>query len=384
MYDKNNQKVVTIEYYIGSDFTGNIFSGTVEYKGRTIPYTFPVFVEDLVYSDGKYSYPSQVINTDLSLLMVRYIDKDGWVQSLSINNYLLDENQEVIMGTDVGYQTYFELQVGKSYTFTISGIRYSFTVTETDMDAGYVFIVSDSIKKTQVKVPANHYLIVSEYNQMKFFPDSNGIVTIPVGEKTSFYVTISNGIVEGSSTNIITNDDSIYEFYPFYVLDGATIQNGENYSSNMMKGDNGISYYYIYDVASQITELNTPVEKVYTNGRYEEYKISLENFVYNDEYNAYYCNFEEQFDHILNFNSDYAMQMVSWSKDYYKTSYYDFLNGKWVYKAYVENGTKIEIENNPNDFVGYTFTNSDEKELNVTVEYNGIVHEITIENSNNN
>lgn len=384
LYSKDNEKIKIISSEIYSYFTGDIFSGTVEYQGRTIPYVFPVFVQDLIYSNGAYSYPNQIIDTDISMLSIKFVDDNGNIQTLGTSDYIMDEDQEVIMGTQVGNSTYFELQAGSTYTFKRMNKEYTFTLSEEDIDAGYVFVMNETIEKVQFKVPKGHYLIASDLEGMEFYPDANGIVSIPKIGNGMIRVSLSNGYATSYSKETDIPDGIIYEFLPFYVIDNLVIEAGENYSSNEIEGTNGIIYYSVnpYDGAT-IEYLQTNAIRREKNSIDEFYKVNLNEFEYNDEYKAYhYKNFEEMFDHIVEFEYEYLIDELTWSDNYYKATYYDRRIGNFITKVYLINGTTISY-GYEGDKDEYTFTNSDNKNLKITLHYDGMLHQIIVEQVNN-
>ena len=80
----------------------------------------------------------------------------------------MDEEQEVIMGIQVGNTTYFELEANKTYSFKYNNVNHSFTVSEDDIEKGSMYVDRDEISKTQVKIPKGTYLVVGDFNEMKF------------------------------------------------------------------------------------------------------------------------------------------------------------------------------------------------------------------------
>lgn len=383
LYSKEGEKISTIEEYIYGYFTGDIISGTVDYKGRTIPYVLPIFIEDVVFNNGVYYYPQQTIDTDISMLSIKFIDNNGDIHTLGYTDYIMDEEQEIIMGTQVGYYTYFELQEGKSYTFKYSNHNYSFTVEDEDVNAGYIFIINESIEKIQFKVPQEYYLIVQNLDNMEFYPDYNGIVSIPSIKNEGFRICISNGYVTSYEKYIDVQEDITYEFLPFYVIDGARLDFDENYTYEEKVASNGIMYYQINPYNNSTIEyLKTSAIKVESNGMWDYQKINLSDFTYNEEYKAYYYSFEEEYDHVLYFEEEYQMDWLEWSGEYFKTSYYDETLNKYIYIAYVMNETKIEYGYDESASE-YTFTTSNGKYLKINLSNDGTNYQITIENINN-
>ena len=368
LYTKDNVKVGTVENDIYSWFLGDIFSGTIDYEGKTIPYTFPVFLEDLVHNGHTYTYPNQTINVDVSLLTLYFVNDYGDIQYLSESDFVMDEEKEPIMGSQVGSNAYFELEVNKTYSFKYNDVNYSFTVSNDDIEKGSVYIDRGDVSKIQVKIPKGTYLVVDQFNGMNFYPNSEGFVEVPIGERKYLQGYVSNGYVNSNSKNIATEDGSICEFSPFYVVNGGSLNWSDSYNVNKFYGSNNIQYMVIElndENSSYPIEVNTNI-KVVLEVNISNYKINLNNFVYNEEYKAYYYDLEANFDHVLVFEYENEYMRINWSDAHYKYFYYDYINNEWMYKVYVNDNMIIESEDG---LSSYTITSNDSKVLNVKLEW---------------
>ena len=371
LYNKDNVKLKTVTEHIDQSFRGGIFSGTVEYEGKTIPYTFPIFMEKLVYSSGSYTYPAQIINTDISLVSVKFLTEYGYVNSLGEGHYLMDEENNIIMPTLIGGVAYFEMAVGATYRFKDGSRNYSFTVTEENVNTGYILFKDDSITSIKIKLHEGYYVQVDDMAGMKFYADSEGYVTIPVGNRTYLYFTLSNGIID-MSTYLNLDGRDCYEYGAFYLLKGASISSSyPYYYTNDVNDDDGNVYSLLrkYDENDTITELFTTLVKIDTNNfREDNQKIQISDFIYDNEYKAYYLDLGQYYDHVIKFDSSYSTSAVSFSSEVYEVEFYNSASGNWEKYIYVYDDTTITLEYG-ND--SYTITSHDDKNLKLTIEDNG-------------
>lgn len=377
LYADNNQKIRTIQKDINSYFKGEIVSGTITYNERTIPYQFPMFLEDLVFDGTNYSYPNQIINIDVSYVKIQFVDESGYFRDLYYNDnpYIMDEEYNVIMGKNIDGIAYFELEANKNYTLHYYQKTYSFKTTKANIETGKVTIIHEKAPIINVKIPNGYTLELNGYEAFDLTPNEEGLVTIPAATHTGIYGELSNGFATRNISFVIEKDVSEYEFEPFYVLNGGMIESDyENYYIGTYEGSNGMKYVVIDKLyESTIDELETNIRKYIANGSYyENYKININNFVYNETLKAYYYDLENEFDHSVVFDNN-VLSWSNWLQDYY---YYDDSNGNR--RGYVNNGTTIECGGN-----SYTISSNDAKHINISLNMDSYPYLIEVTPTNN-
>jgi len=387
LYTLENDKIDTIEYTVYPYFKGNVYSKTITYEGRTIPYQFPIFLEELVYDsiNDKYTYPDQTIDTSVSYVQFKIIEEDGHINDLhtSYNPYIMDEESNVIMYIEIGGHIYFELVEGKQYTLNYNGKKYSFITTNNHIETGKILIVDEKAPIKMFKIPQDYTIEIEGYEGYGFTRNSAGLIEVPMSNSGWYYVTISNGYASIEDSIFAEENVSLYEFDAFYVLKGADIRSDYNtYYTATNLGSNGIEYVYLekYSEASMISDnLRTNITKVSSYNSEEEYTISKNNFVYNEEIKAYYYDLESEFDHVITFKDHLSRSYSNWSQEY--LYYYDYDLGN--YKGYVNNNTTIEYEyydysDNEYKTVTYTITSSDAKYIDMKIDTSSNLYEFIV------
>lgn len=375
LYNKENEKIDTMEYYINKDFRGEVCSGTLNYEGRTVPFQFPIFLEDMEYDsvNNKYTYPSQIIDTSASYVEFEIIDETGYRRRLysSDNPYIMDEESNVIMYTEIGHAVYFELIEGKRYTLNSNGKKYTFVTTKSHIETGKILIIDENAPKKTFKIPQDYTIEIEGYEDYEFIRNSDGLIEVPVGNNVWLNITVSNGYASVEEDICIKENTSLYEFETFYVLNSGKITSDySTYYITKTLGSNGIEYVYLekYSTDTEISDiLETNINQVLNNGNVEEnYTISRNDFVYNEELKAYYYDFSSQFDHIISSLESYNSISSNWSQDY--CYYYDHDINKYL--IYVNNGTTIEYKYYYGGYktISYTITNNDSKYIELSID----------------
>lgn len=284
---------------ISSYFQGMVYSGRLTTQdGKIVPYQFPIFYEEMTMEncDGHscyYTYPAQIIDTSISYTMIRIVTRNGYIESIGSNSssYIIDNEQELIMGINVDDTLYFELEEGKEYTLYYNGVRpYMFTATKEIIDSGNVIVYEEGASVVKVKVDPG---VKVTYEQINFIADEQGIVKIPKSEYDTFIsLYLSNSYVSG--VNCVTQIDGrdIYEVHLYALVKGAF------YTSDVL-GSNHIHYTsaFLENDGNQNILTNLRVIENDTFVRYLE--ISTNKFEYNDEYEAYVYSVESDYDHVL-------------------------------------------------------------------------------------
>lgn len=357
---ESGELIKTIDdHYIGSYFNGEIFTGTIEYQNRKIPYQFPVFLDQLVYNqnNGNYSYPAQVIDVNLSYVSINFIDNTGNQYAL-YDTYIMDEQFNVIMGNNYGGNYYFEVYENKTYTSTINNKKYTFTVTKEILESGTVLIVDEAAPKAKLKVPDGYTIKFNRFENRVFTPNEEGIVEVPsrIGDYLSGK--LSNGFAEIDFWIGVTEE--VYTFLPFYALSGGVVLSNNDYNVNTVTGSNGIVYSYISSYEKdQINTIPNEIETSLYTSNNECYKINLSEFVYNSDIKAYYFDFKTKYDYRIEMDNR-VKSWATWSGEY--VCYYSN-NGSDNWYAYVKEGTTIEYNSDT-----YTIKSGDEGII-IKIEY---------------
>lgn len=349
LYDKNNNTIGNIEYYVGMRFYESILSGTINYQGKKIPYQFPLFKEDLVYKNGTFTYIGKpIVNTDISLIEIVYINESGNIGWLPNSSYILGPDGLPILKTDINDgKTYFELEQDVNYTLHNNNKTYEFTLTENDYNNGNVIIWDSAAKYTPIKVPNDYYLI---FDNINLYPNSDNIVNYPLGEhKSNDEVILSNGIVTLRIDKPL-HENQLIELKPFYTLalNSHMISYNENYKLTYTQDNDGKLYYYI----DHENDATTVVTNLYSeqNGYLS---IPLSNFIYNNDLKASYYSIEE--------NSAYILTGDAHQLNYNNCEYYIYDN-----KYYIKTGNIVRY----ND-VDYDLSIYSGKKLNVQIYFEG-------------
>lgn len=368
LYNKENVKVTTITRTIDEWFKSQIISGTITYKNKTIPYQIPVFLEDLVYENERYTYPNQVIDTESVLTKIYIMDGDGGLYdfgNMHYSPYIIDEDLEVVMGTTVAYDTYFKIKEGKKYTLKSGNESYEFTPTKEDIDSGNIFILNGIGKFVEIKVPDN-YFIKTFHQSILLYPNSNNIVKVPITKNEtdiSFYV--SNGEVSYSFYERIEDLENLI-IYPFYLVNNGALSNGsEDYFVDNIGNESKV-YYYIKPKENGVfpTKVLSTIKKCTSVSCSESY-INISEFTYNETYNAYYYDIEAKTDHKVLIKSDLYNNYCKINGIYYMGNAV-YKDGEYYYVLYINNGTTITYK--PNNSPAYTFKSSDPKVLKIYVK----------------
>lgn len=387
LYNMENQFVGTIEKEIYPQFNGDIILGNISYDDgtvtRNIPYEFPMFLDDLVFDGEKYTYPSQKIDTNVSYVEIILVDEDGYVQTLDYlsNPYLLDDEYNIITGTEGNYTVYFALEINKSYTLHYLSETYNITVSQKNIETGKLYIIHEDAPLLNIKVPEGHTVTLNDYPGLNLNDDLNNIITIPKN-KYGMYLggSLTNGYATIDFNYYIAENVAEYELYSFYVFDGGDIE--DEYSTYYVKtilGSNGVEYIYLERTTSDLgvsTLLKTSINQIYVGGNESDYYISRNDFVYNEGLKAKYYDMESVFDHVIIFEDYSSISSCEWSQNYYY--YYDF--DEDVEKGYVNNNTTVifEYEYYGDAVASYTFTNSDSKYVEMYLDQTDLPMEFVV------
>lgn len=349
LVDKSGNKVTSISRHIESYFKGDVHADTIKYEGKTIPYTVPIFVEDLVYEDGEYTYPSQIIDTNMALTSIMILDSDGYINSLGENDFLMDEEQDIIMPTVINGVGYYDIKAGETYNFKYNSKTWTLTPSQKDIDSGHVLVMSESAPTVKFMIPEGYKIIITSLYNMEFTPNSEGFANVPVRTDAYIEYKITNGIVTMDAHKQLTGSD-IYEIQPFFVLNDGYIMSGNDYNVNIEKADDGTIYALIsvFNAGAIVERVCTSLMEKRSDGSNWNYEVNISDFVYDSELKANYYDASKLYDHVITYEESYVSQYIKYSETVMDVSYYDENLGKWNYIFYVSNGTTI-----------YTYENSD-------------------------
>lgn len=348
---------------ISSDFGGIVYSDTLRTNdGKLVPYLFPIFYENMTLDscdeyDCYYTYPDQIIDTSVTYTMIKLVEASGNVIDVrpSSGTYVMDEDLELIMGTDINDTLYFELVAGKVYTLHYGEKTYEFTVTENDIKSGNIIIYDSGLSFVNVKIADD---ITLSYNDLTFVPNSEGIVNIPVeNNRDHIQVYLSNSYVNELYVNINIDGSDMYEVR-LYALNGGDLYG--DYGTEW--GSNGLKYVAtVNDDASSTLGTN-----LYQGSGWNrvEHTIEESKFVYSEEYQAYYYDLEAEYDHV-----------VTVPEAWIGSINFDSYVMDWeTYKYYVSDDAQIEFGNETITLTDY----AEYKYLEITILDNGLGIELVI------
>lgn len=290
--------------HISSYFQGIVYSDRITTKeGKIVPYQFPIFYEEMTMEscneyECDYTYPAQTIDTSASYTMIKIMTEYGYATTVDSysNAYLIDDEQEIIMGTNINDTLYFELTAGKEYTLHYNDRSYDFTATEAVIGSGNVIIYPEGTSFISVKIDQD---IRVKYREMNFMSDAEGIIQLPLmGENNSsdkedsITIYLSNSYITDRPCYITLDGRDVYEVHLYALAKG-------NFNSYDNPGSNQISYESLVINPDSNQYLMTALY-VYTNGHYDQsYKVSIDKFEYDSEYEAYVFDVASEFDHVI-------------------------------------------------------------------------------------
>lgn len=243
LVDKNNNIVSNINTYINSNMEDSYITGVDESTGKPIYYSFPLFINKLIYNSAQhnYTYPDQIVDTTKTYIKIY----DSNLNNMYVN--LVDKKGNRVERTD---SVYYEVTVDTTYTYTDYNskeqTKNEITITEDDINNGYIVIGELNVNNIIINVP----------NNLKITMDSSSGVILTKESDTqykllyrydvnSINLRISNKYTTISHNFKLNNSDTIdisqfiakpVDLYSLY------------YDSN--DGKNDVMYYYPVDYSN--------------------------------------------------------------------------------------------------------------------------------------
>lgn len=322
LVDKNNNIVTKINTYISSNMKDSYISGIDESTGKPMAYSFPLFIKDLIYNSVQrnYTYPDQIVDTTKTY--VKIIDSD--FNNMSVN--LVDKKGNRVERTDSGY---YEVTVDTTYTYSDYNskeqARREITITEDDINNGFVVIGELNVNTIIINVPSNLKISIDSYSSLLLTKESNTQYKLLARKDVNnAYLRISNKYVT-ISHNFNISDINTIDINQFI----ARPINLYSLYYDSSDGNNGIWYYYPVDYS------NTEINKV---------QICGENYTAN-------CIFDENLDaNIVDVCKTSPYIIIKVSNEIYVQDYVDsiFVDGYNYY--FISNSkTKVTIDGNSID-----------------------------------
>lgn len=302
LYDSQNNKISTIPVNIYSNFSERIISGTINYQGKKVPYQFPLFIKDIIYDNGEISTNLKpIVDTKISLIEISFIDKNGNSSSLNSSAYILSSDGMPILKTDLGDgRTYFQLEENQSYVLHNGNNQYNFTLTKEKIINGQFLIVDEKVKIAKFKIPDGYNITLNYSSGIMTQANQEGIATYYTNEENGFInICIDNGvgnicIDKEFNTNEINNIGAFY-----YIKNSSFVRD------NSLMYDHSYDYSYIFyyiEDPNKIETLPLEIEHI-VDGSSKQLVVNKDDFIYDQNINAYVFDLEAYSDYILEGNT---------------------------------------------------------------------------------
>lgn len=360
-YDENDGSLI-VDYenaaYVNENFEGTIVDGQIEYNRKIYLYKDAITLSEVTFNGEYYTCNPIVVDTSKTLVKVIVKEKGDYYSVLHYDPdiVILDEDMNIVNPIDVNGEVYLELLANVEYSIKANSQTYKFTPSEKDIESGFVLTNNEELKYAKVNIPTNTYAYINAPFTMKFYPDEQGNIYVPLFI-SSFDLIVDFGKVKYYKNINSENEVTIGKLYSI---------NGILENVECIEYIDNIRYYVIEDNSGtdQLITRYQYLNNTSANMSFEPFVINKNEFVYNESTNSYFYDIEGEFDYIIAFDNSILGNVVMSEAIYINEGYM----GNFIY---INEGETMTYNNQT-----YTISGYDSKYLFVSEMFGQLKFEV--------